>query len=369
MSHILVYARSRSQLEKARVFLESSTQSNNTYDYVFFHGWEDEKPGYRYGANIDRLLHRSSYDAIIFWWLPNEYTHTRRVSYFIIFENADHVLYPSHKKTFALLFWWQELQRRQWMKHARATISLHPYIRQHLCDELKGDPQNHYCLPAHLPCIIQKEDAKLERSFSEFNPEIVAIIGNEHTHANIIECLDLTDGDITFLVLSSNQNATTHLFRQVHIWEQSKKGASKDENRDQGPRPRITRYQDALVRASQPNHFTWWVILLDLHLTSGISDTLAYALEIGAPIITLNKNSLSQELRNVEYPYIFSLARTNEIKASLEELRTNHQTYTIAREAIEEYGKVCKKNTSRSSEHMHFLLERPPESTRIEKIV
>lgn len=367
MSHTLVYARSRSQLERARIFLESSTIQGATYDYIFFHRWEDEKPWYRYDANIDRLLHRASYSAIIFWWIPREFRYIKNTPYFIVFENADHILYPRHNKTFILLAWWRELQQKQWMKYARATLSLHPYIRQHLCDELKGNIQNHYCLPAHLPPILQEQDAKLERSFFEFRPDTVCIVGNDYLHTNIAECLEITNGDITFFVLSSDQNATTHLFRQIHIWEQANKESLKDG--EVANIPRIVRDQDAIVRTSQPNHFIWWVILLDLHLTSGISDTLAYALEIGAPIITLNKNSLSQELRNIEYPYIFSLARTNEIKASLEELRTNHQTYTIAREAIEEYGRLCKKNTSRSSEHMHFLLEKPPESKRNEKIM
>lgn len=367
MSHTLVYARSRSQLERARIFLESSMIQDATYDYIFFHQWEDEKLWYRYDANIDRLLHRSAYDAVVFWWMPREFRYIKNIPYFIVFENADHILYPRHKKTFVLLSWWQQLQQKQWMKYARATISLHPYIRQHLCDELKGNMQNHYCLPAHLPPILQEQDTKLERSFSEFRPDTVCIIGNDYLHTNIRECLEITNGDIIFFVLSSDQNATTHLFRQIHIWEQGKKESTEDG--EVINIPRIVRDQDAIIRASKPNHFTWWVILLDLHLTSGISDTLAYAFEISAPVITLNHNSLSQELRNIEYPHIFSLARTNEMKESLKELKNNYQTYSIAREQIEEFAKSCRKNTPRSSTHIHFLLEKWAEIRGIEKIV
>lgn len=367
MSHILVYARSRSQLEKARIFLESSGQKNITYDYVFFHRWEDEKQGYRYDANIDRLLHRSSYSAIIFWGIPNEYKYRKNIPYFIVFENADHILYPSHKKKFILLFWWQELQRKKWMKHAHALISIHPRVRQHLCDEIKENSKDHYCLPTHLPLITQKEDAKLSRDFAEFQPEIISIIGTDYLRANIVECLDITNGDITFLTLSSNQNATTHLFRQIHAWEQSRKWTQESEEIIH--MPRIARYQDAFIRASQPNYFTQWLVLLDLHLTSGISDTLSYALEIGAPIVTLNNSSLSQELRNIDYPYIFSLARTHDMKNSLWELRGYHHAYTRAREIIEDLSKSYKKNTLRSSEHMHFLIEKSIEPRKNEKIV
>ena len=57
------------------------------------------------------------------------------------------------------------------------------------------------------------------------------------------------------------------------------------------------------------------------------------------------------------------------MKESLKELKNNYQTYSIAREQIEEFAKSSRKNTPRSSTHIHFLLERPPESTRIEKIV
>lgn len=366
MSHILVYARSRSQLERAHIFLESSW-GNHTYEYVFFHWWEDEKQKYRYDANIDRLIHRSHYDTIIFWWIPNEYKHIKNIPYLIVFENADHILYPPQKKTSVLLFWWQERQRRQWIKRACATISLHPSVRKHLCDDLSENVDNHYCLPAHLPPIVQEDHAELERSFSLFAPETVCIIGNDYVNANIAECLDITNGDITFVVLSSNQNATTHLFRQIHIWEWAKKATL--EIWETLNAPRIIRDQDALNRASKPNHFTWWVVLLDMHLTSGISDTLAYAFEIWAPVITLSNSSIWQELRNAQYRYIFSLARTNEIKAALWELKNDHQIYTLAREIIEELGISYKKNTPRSSVHMQFLLEKPLEMRGNEKIV
>ena len=45
--------------------------------------------------------------------MPREFRYIKNIPYFIVFENADHILYPRHKKTFVLLSWWQQLQQKQ----------------------------------------------------------------------------------------------------------------------------------------------------------------------------------------------------------------------------------------------------------------
>lgn len=60
--------------------------------------------------------------------------------------------------------------------------------------------------------------------------------------------------------------------------------------------------------------------LIDLHMTSGISETLRWALSQSIPVITLNHHSLSMQLRSEGYPLILSLARLAEIPELLSSL-------------------------------------------------
>lgn len=60
--------------------------------------------------------------------------------------------------------------------------------------------------------------------------------------------------------------------------------------------------------------------LIDLHMTSGVSETLRWALSRHIPVITLNHHSIAPSLKTEGYPLILSLARLSEIPDLLSSL-------------------------------------------------
>lgn len=206
MTSILICARGYDSLSRARDFFELDADPTYVRHYVHDNIHEEYRDPSLYIRHLETSYKSRQYDHIVFWGVPSHIPHLEPNTYSCIFEDVDHILYPTASSSNALIAWWRKRKSQTFFEGARYVISLDEHSSQFLREYITGKEDQHFCLKA-LPMthsgasLYQSDDNEV---FFDHQNRIATLIGNDHTHDNIELFLKIAHTNKSLLIAGSD---------------------------------------------------------------------------------------------------------------------------------------------------------------------